>query len=78
MPARPLVEVMDQFVARAIIGFHVKVELLSCFDALVYGGDDWPQPHPDLEMPRLPWEDWPSREQLMSLRDRLRAAKETP
>ncbi len=75
---RPLVNVMDQFVARAIIAFRVRVEALSAMDALVYSGDDWPQPHPSLGMKRLPWEDWPTRESLIALRDRLRAMPTDP
>lgn len=69
---KPLMVVMDDFIAHALIRFHNKVEILSALDLLHYGGDDWPQPHPWTGMPRLPWEDWPSREQLEALRDRIR------
>lgn len=69
---KPLMQVMDEFVATAIVKFHVKVELLASLDALDWGGDDWPQPAAWTGLKRLPWEDWPSKAELLALAERLR------
>ena len=72
---KPLLDVMDDFVALAIARFITKVNALAALDVLVYGGDDWPQPHPVLGMKRLPWEDVPPPEAVRALLDRRSARR---
>lgn len=63
---------IDHFIVKAILEFRARVEVLSAMDLLVYSGDDWPQPHPLLEMKHLPWEQWPTKQELINLQERLR------
>lgn len=37
---------------------ELQVGIASAYELLVWGGDDWPQPHPLLSCGTPPW-DWP-------------------
>ena len=69
---KPFAQVMDEFIALAILRFIDRVETLSALNLLDYGCDNWPQPHSWTGMKPLRWQDLPTEAQKIELLDRLR------